>query len=60
MASNTREYNRLYARTRRFLHRLSHPRKTPGVKPGHKFTSRKPSPKAMTEMERIKQKFGWE
>ena len=34
------EYQRLYQRMRRFLYRLGHPRKTPGVKPGHKFLFR--------------------
>jgi len=47
VASNSREYNRLYARIRYFLYRLRHPRKTPGVKPGYKFLFRakaKPRP----------------
>lgn len=40
MPTNDREYMRKYMRMRTFLYRLEHPRKTPGVKPGHKFMLR--------------------
>ena len=39
-STNPREYACRYARLRRVMYRLEHPRLTPGVKLGHKFKLR--------------------
>jgi hypothetical protein len=67
---SSRDYNRRYARTRRFLYRLAHPAKTRGRKPGQKDTRprmlgqkdtrpRMFEDKRSSEVESIRQKFGW-